>query len=96
MNLIDAVAAFKDARVMYPVTIRWLSPTRGTIEALRIFPFGGNDATINSPVRDRPQYIAATQDAVIECEGKKVEWWKVHEEGLPRNWSSAVKKVLLA
>ncbi len=24
---------------------------------------------------------------VIECEGKKVEWWRVHEEGLP-NWSS--------
>ena len=30
----------------------------------------------------------------IECEGRKVEWWKVHEEGLP-NWSTAVKKVLL-
>ena len=27
------------------------------------------------------QYIAATQDVVIECEGKKVEWWRVHEEG---------------
>lgn len=26
--------------------------------------------------------------------GKKVECWKVHEEGVP-NWSSAVKKVLL-
>ena len=24
---------------------------------------------------------------VIECRGKKVEWWRVHEEGLP-NWSS--------
>ena len=24
---------------------------------------------------------------VIECGGKKVEWWRVHEKGLP-NWSS--------
>ena len=31
---------------------------------------------------------------VIECGGKKVEWWKVHEEGVP-NWFSAVEKVLL-
>ena len=38
--------------------------------------------------------IDTTQDVAIECEGRKVEWWKVHEEGLP-NWSTAVKKVLL-
>ena len=30
----------------------------------------------------------------IESEGRKVEWWTVHEERLP-NWSSAVKKVFL-
>ena len=28
----------------------------------------------------------ATQDVVIECEGKKVEWWRVLEEELS-NWS---------
>ena len=37
---------------------------------------------------------ANNQDVAIECEERKVEWWKVHEEGLP-NWSTAVKKVLL-
>ena len=37
---------------------------------------------------------ANDQDVAIECEERKVEWWKVHEEGLP-NWSTAVKKVLL-
>ena len=58
------------------------------------FPFLDNDATIEGLARELPQYIAATQDVVIKCGGKKVECWKVHEEGIP-NWSSAVKKVLL-
>ena len=58
------------------------------------FPFLDNDATIKGLARELPQYIAATQDVVIKCGGKKVECWKVHEAGVP-NWSSAVKKVLL-
>ena len=39
-----------------------------------------NDATIGGLVRELPQYIAgaATKDVVIECEGKKVEWWRVY------------------
>ena len=80
VNAIDAVAAFKDARVMCPVTVQWLGPTRATVEALRIFPFLDNDATIGGLVRELPQYIAgaATKDVVIECEGKKVEWWRVY------------------
>ena len=81
MNLIDTVAAFKYARVMCLVTV----------EALRIFPFLDNDVTIGSFVIELPQYIAgagagaATQDVVIQREGKKVEWWRVYEEGLPIN-----------
>ena len=94
VDLYDAVTAFKAARVMCPVTVGWLRPTRASVEALRIFPFLDNDATIDGLVRELPQYITATQDVAIECEGRKVEWWKVHEERLP-NWSSAVKKVLL-
>ena len=77
-----------------PLTVGWLRPTRASVEALRIFPFLDNDATIDGLVRELPQYITATQDVAIECEERKVEWWKVHEERLP-NWSSAVKKVLL-
>ena len=50
VDLIDAVAVFKDARVMCPVTLRWLRPTRGTVEALRIFPFLDNDATVGGLV----------------------------------------------
>ena len=42
---------------------------------------------IGGPFRELPRYIAATQDVVIECGGKKVEWWRVHEKRLP-NWSS--------
>ena len=40
------------------------------------FPFLDNDVTIGSLVIELPQYIAgaATQDVVIQCEGKKVEW----------------------
>ena len=83
VDLNDAVTAFKAARVMCPVTVGWLRPTRASVEALRIFPFLDNDAAIDGLVRELPQYITATQ-----------EWWKVHEERLP-NWSSAVKKVLL-
>ena len=79
VNLIDTVAAFIDARVMCPVTVRWLSPPRATVVAFRIFPFLDNEATVGCLVRELPQYIAATQDVVIECEGKKVEWWRVHE-----------------
>ena len=45
MNAIDAVAAFKDPRVMCPVTVQWLRPTRATVEALRIFPFLDHDET---------------------------------------------------
>ena len=37
--------------------------------------------------KNMPQYIAATQGVVIECEGKKVERWRVHEEEFP-DWSS--------
>lgn len=37
MDLIEAVAAFKAAKVMCPVTVRWLRPTRATVEALSIF-----------------------------------------------------------
>ena len=94
VDLNDAVTAFKAARVMCPMTVGWLRPTQASVEALRIFPFLDNDTTIDSLVRELPQYITATQDVAIECEGRKVEWWKVHEERLP-NWSSAVKKVLL-
>lgn len=54
---------------------------------LLFFPFLENAATIGDLVRELPQCIAATQGVVIECEGNKVEWWKVHEEGL-RNWSN--------
>ena len=54
---------------------------------LLFFPFLDNAATIGDLVRELPQCIAATQGVVIECEGNKVEWWKVHEEGLP-NWSN--------
>ena len=72
---------------MCPVTVWWLRPTRATVEALWIFPFLDNDATIGGLFRELPRYIAATQDVVIECGGKKVEWWRVHEKGLP-NWSS--------
>ena len=84
---IDAVAAIKDARVMRPVTVWWLRPTRATVEALWIFPFLDNDATVGGLFRELPRYIAATQDVVIECGGKKVEWWRDHDKGLP-NWSS--------
>ena len=76
------------------MTVGWLRPTRASVEALRVFPFLDNDATIDGLVRELPQYITATQDVAIESEERKVEWWKVHEERLP-NWSSAVKKVLL-
>ena len=93
VDLNDAVTAFKAARVMCPVTVGWLRPTRASIKALRTFPFLDNDATIDGLVRELPQYITATQDVAIEGEERKVEWWKVHEERLP-NWSSAVKKVL--
>ena len=60
---------------------------QATVEALRIFPFLDNDVTIGSLVIELPQYIAgaATQDVVIQREGKKVEWWRVYEEGLPIN-----------
>ena len=52
---------------------------RATVVAFRIFPFLDNEATVGCLVRELPQYIAATQDVVIECEEKKVEWWRVHE-----------------
>ena len=56
---------------------------QATVEALRIFPFLDNDVTIGSLVIELPQYIAsaATQDVVIQREGKKVEWWRVYEVG---------------
>ncbi|KAL9970199.1 hypothetical protein ACROYT_G022533 [Oculina patagonica] len=43
VDLYDAVTAFKAARVMCPVTVGWLRPTRASVEALRIFPFLDND-----------------------------------------------------
>ena len=69
-----------------PSDRRWLRPTQATVEALRIFPFLDNDLTISSLVIELPQYItgAATQDVVIQREGKKVEWWRVCEEGRPK------------
>ena len=82
VDLNDAVTAFKAARVMCPVTVGWLRPTRASVEVLRIFPFLGNEATIDGLVRELPQYITATQDVAIESEERKFEWWKVHEERL--------------
>ena len=69
-----------------PSDRRWLSPTQTTVEALRIFPCLDNDVTIGSLVIELPQYIACavTQDVVIQREGKKVEWWRVYEEGRPK------------
>ena len=63
-------------------------------EALRIFPFFDNDATIGGLFRQLPQYIAATQDVVIECEGEKVEWCRVFQEVLPK-WSSCCRLLWL-
>ena len=37
VDLNDAVTAFKAARVMCPVTVGWLTPTRASEETLRIF-----------------------------------------------------------
>ena len=37
VDLNDAVMAFKAARVMCPVTVGWLRPTRASVEALRVF-----------------------------------------------------------
>ena len=54
-----AVKAFKAARVMCPVTVGWLMPTRASVETLRIFPFLDNDATIDGLVRELPHYITA-------------------------------------
>ena len=51
VDLYNAVTAFKAARVMCPVTIGWLRPTRASVEALRIFPFLDNEATIDGLVR---------------------------------------------
>ena len=69
-----------------PSDRRWLRHTQATVEALRIFPFLDNDVTIGSLVIELPQYIAsaATQDVVIQREGKKVEWWRVYEEWRPK------------
>ena len=36
------------------------------------FPFLDNDATIEGLARELPQYIAATQDVVIKCGGRKL------------------------
>ena len=94
MELYDTVSAFKAARIMCPATVQWLRPTPATVETLRIFPFLNSDATINGLIRELPQYVAAAEEVVIQCEEKKVEWWQLHAERLP-NWSSAVKKVLL-
>ena len=84
VNAIDAVAAFKDARAMCPVMVKVYTSYRR-----RICPFLDNDANIGCLVRELSQYIAdaVIQEVVIEYEGKKVEWWRVSEEGLP-NWSS--------
>ena len=62
--------------------------------SLTIFPFLNSDAAINGLIRELPQHVAAAQDVAIQCEEKKVEWWKIHAEQLPC-WSSTVKKVLL-
>ena len=90
VDLNDAVTALKAARVMCPVTVGLLRPTRASVEALRIFPFLDNDATIDRLVRELPQYITATQDVAIENEERKVDWWI--ERSTKRG--SAVKKVI--
>ena len=87
MNLIDAVAVFKDAIVMCLVTADGSGMHKlPSVEALRIFPFLDNDVSIGSLVIELPQYIAgaATQDVVIQREGKKVEWWRVYEVLRPK------------
>ena len=64
----------------------WLRPTRATVEALGIFLFLDNDATIGCLVRELSQHIAgaATKGAVIKCVGKKGEWWRVYVYLVPR------------
>lgn len=42
--------------------------------SLRMFPFLNSDAAINGLIRELLQYVAAAQDAVIQCKEKKVEW----------------------
>ena len=80
VDLYDTITAFKAARVPRD---RWLVEAN-TSQRRRPqdFPFLDNDASIDGLVRELPQYIAAPGDVAIQCKGKIVEWWKVHEERL--------------
>lgn len=56
VDLIEAVAAFKAAKVMCPVMVRWLRPTRATVEALSIF----HSSTMTQPSRASPESCHST------------------------------------
>lgn len=56
VDLIEAVAAFKAAKVMCPVMVRWLRPTRATVEALSIF----HPSTMTQPSKASPESCHST------------------------------------
>ena len=54
---------------------------------MRIFPFLGDDGTINGLKAELSAYLAANEDVVINTEEPKVQWWHNHKDQLP-HWES--------
>ena len=48
VGLHDTLLAFKAARLMCPVNVKWLKPTQDSVESLRAFPFLDSDLTRNN------------------------------------------------
>ena len=85
------VAAFKAARLFSPTKIGLLHPDATSVDNLRAFPFL-HDEDLSGLKEKLPNYPAKASDDAPDV--VLLEWWKHHEQDLPK-WASALHKVLL-
>ena len=91
-DLAGSVAAFKSARYFVPQKIVELKPDSNAINDLMSFPFLNDPTTLVDLKRELPDYLAKAAD--VSQEVTTVEWWKRHQNDLPK-WASAAQKVAL-
>ena len=82
---------FKAARLFDSGKVNEIKPTGTDVDKLKVFPFFSLSRTKNQVAC---LFIWQRLEVCVSAEMNKLEWWKIHENELPK-WSSACKQVLL-
>ena len=75
-----------------PGKIGYLRPNATSVNSLAAFSFLNHDELLSGLKEELPTYLAIATDVAPDID--PLEWWKHHENDLPK-WASALCKVLL-